>query len=281
MKRLILFLLAFIVIKMNAQDNLIFNRRFIECEDQWVAFSINEDSSHIYGFIYIDSQAGLTLNLEGRFKYEPDSSLVVKKEQDTNIKVRLENNNVNVAIIPEEMFNDLHVDSIPEWLKYYKTDVDSITRLYKWGYMYNGWGLCDKALEYLLKAKAIDVEYKGLLTEIAYSYNCLKKYDLSAEVLAEALRLNPTDAYTNKEYIYTLSQQKNIQKAIEQYEKLVELEVDDTYNAENCFNILGQFYYQKDVKNFKKWVKELRKWPNSNKKIDAYIEMMEKELKKN
>ena len=280
MKRLTLLLSLFtlLALKINAQNDLIFNKRFIECEDKWVAFYMNEDSSHTYGFIYIDTQAGLTLNLEGDFKYQPDSSLLVEKNKETNIKVRLENNNVKVAIIPEAMFNDLQIDSIPAWLKFYKTDVDSINRLYKWGFMYNGWGLCEKALEYLLKAKRIDSEYEGLLVEIAYSYNCLKKYDLSAAVLEEALRMKPTDAYTNKEYIYTLTQQKNIQKAIEQYEKSVELGIDDKYNAENCFNILGQFYYKKDVKNFNKWVKKLKKWPNSNKQIDAYIKMMKKEL---
>lgn len=279
MKRLFLILLVFTAIKINAQNNLIFNNRFIECEDKWVAFQMDKDSSYTYGFIYIDSEAGLTLNLEGSFKYQSDSSLIIEKIKDANIKSRLENNNVKVAVIPESMYSDLQIDSIPDWLKFYKTDAVSINRLYKWGYMYNGWGLCDKALGFLLKAKSIDSEYDGLLVEIAYSYNCLKKFDLSEEVLVEALQINPTDAYTNKEYIYTLTQQKKIQKAIEQYEKSLELGIDDTHNAENCFNILAQFYYKKDVKNFKIWVKELKKWPNSNTQIDTYVNLMKKELK--
>ena len=73
MKRLLLILLVFTAIKINAQNNLIFNKRFIECEDKWVAFQMDKDTSHTYGFIYIDSEAGLTLNLEGSFKQQSDS----------------------------------------------------------------------------------------------------------------------------------------------------------------------------------------------------------------
>ncbi len=278
MKKLLLIVLTLTTIKIFAQNNLIFNKRYIECEDKWVAFNMDKDTSYTYGFIYIDSEAGLTLNIEGSFKQQSDSSLSIEKFEGTNIKIRLENNNVKVAIIPESMYSDLKIDTIPEWLKLYKTDVDSINRLYKWGYMYNAWGLCEKALGFLLKAKSINSKYDGLLVEIAYSYNCLKQFDLSEELLAEALQNNPTDAYTNKEYIYTLTQQKKIQKAIEQYEKSLELKIDNTFNAENCFNILAQFYYIKDVKNFKRWVKELKKWPNNNSEIDNYVNIMKKEL---
>lgn len=280
MKKFLVLLLVCITIKVNAQNSLSFNKRFIECEDKWITFQMDEDSSYTFGFIYIDAEAGLTLNLEGNFKVQSDDSLIVEKNKESNIKIRLENNGVRVAIIPEAMYNDLQIDSIPDWLRFYKTDVDSISRLYKWGFMYNGWGLCDKALNYLLKAKSINPEYIGLSVELAYSYNCLKQYDLSENVLIEALQANPTDAYTNKEYIYTLIQQQRTQEAIDQYEKSIQLKIDNTHNAENCFNILAQFYSKKDEKNFKIWVKELKKWPNNNKQIEAYVKTMKKEIKK-
>jgi tetratricopeptide (TPR) repeat protein len=278
MRILLIFLVA--GLNLQAQTKLTFNKRNIECEDQWVAYKMNEDSSHTYGFIYIDEQAGLTLNVEGKFKLKPDNTYLIEKDKEFAVKVRLEPNNTKIAIIPESMYQDLQIDTVPEWLKYYKTNVDSISRLYKWGYMYNGWNLCEKALDYLLKAKVINPNYEGLAVEIAYSYNCLNEFDEALEVLKEAIKKDPKNAYVNKEYIYTLVRKEEIEMAVELYKKSIDLKIEDTYNAENCFNILGYFYKQKDSKNFKLWKKELKKWPNTNEQITKYVIMMEDDLKK-
>lgn len=275
----ILLLLLFTTFQLQAQTNLTFNKRYIECEDKWVAYKMDEDSTNIYGFIYIDEEAGLTFNLEGKFKLKSDNTYQVEKNKEANIKVRLEPNKVKVAIIPESMYKDLQIVSIPEWLKYYKTNVDSISRLYKWGFMYNGWSQCEKALEYLLKAYAINPNYNGLAVEIAYSYNCMNDFDNAYKVLKDALKTDPTSAYVNKEYIYTLVKKKDIEMAIEHYKKSISLNNEDIYNAENCFNILGYYYKQKDIKNFNIWKKELKKWPNNNEQITKYVKLMEKELK--
>jgi hypothetical protein len=41
-----------------------------------------------------------------------------------------------------------------------------------------------------------------------------------------------------------------------------------------------QFYYkQNDKKNFIKWYDEIKKWPNDNKQINKYTELMKEELK--
>lgn len=217
--------------------------------------------------------------MEGSFIVKSDDSIIVSKPEDSNVKVRLQNNSVQVAIIPESMFEKLKIDTIPDWLQHYKTAEKSIERLYKWGYMYNGWGLCEKALGYLLEAKSINPEYEGLLVEIAYSYNCLRKFDSAELVLTEAITIDPMNAYINKEYIYTLVQQDKISLAIMQYVKSVDSNIDDTFNAENCFNIIGFFYRKKDLNNFKIWVKQFKKWPNENEQLDIYIKMMKKELK--
>ena len=71
-----------------------------------------------------------------------------------------------VAFIPENKFQELKISAIPDWLKYYKSDTNSIERLYRWGYMYNGWDECAKALTYLEKAEKINpkfIEKKNML----------------------------------------------------------------------------------------------------------------------
>jgi tetratricopeptide (TPR) repeat protein len=277
--RILILVFLLTAFNLQAQINLSFNKRFVECEDKWVAFKMDKDSTNSYGFIYIDEEAGLTFNLEGDFKLKSDNTYQIVKNKETNIKVRLEPNNVKVAIIPSSMYQDLQIDSIPEWLKFYKTDTNSITRLYKWGFMYNGWNECKKALEFLLKAKSIDANYKGLAVELAYSYNCLNDYDKALEALKDALKSDSTNAYINKEYIYTLIKKGDIDKATEHFIKSIKLNNENTFNAENCFNILSYYYEKKDIKNFNIWLKEFKKWPNSNEQITQYVNLMKKELK--
>lgn len=265
---------------LHAQTELNFDKRFVESEDKWVAFQKNEAGSYPFGFIYIDSQAGLTLNYEGTFKISETGEFIPSKIDNTSMKARLEPNNVLVAFIPEQKFNELKIDSIPDWLKHYKTDVNSIERLYKWGYMYNGWNECAKALTFLEKAKTIDPKYKGLAVELAFSYNCLKEYDKAESILEEDIKTNTSDAYVSKEYIYTLTKNNKIDKAIQQYTSAQETVKNKQYDAENCYNILQYFYFQKDKEHFNKWYTELSKLEVQNNMIREYADRMKNDLDK-
>lgn len=275
----LLFVLA--TTKLNAQSNLTFNKRFVECEDKWVAFNKNKDNSYPYGFIYIDPEAGLTLNYQGTFKISSNGKFIpTKLDSVNNMIIRLKPNNILVAFIPKNKFTELKIDSIPTWLKFYKTNKNSIERLYKWGYMYNGWNECKKALTFLKKANQMNPNYKGLAVELAYSYNCLKQYDLAENILKENIKINPDNAYVNKEYIYTLSKNNKIKKAIQQYKLTKKTIKDKQYDVENCYNILQYFYFQKDQKKFNKWYEELSKLGIKNKMIKIYADRMKKDINK-
>lgn len=271
-------LFSLLATELNAQSLLSFDKRFVQSEDRWVAFKPDKDSAYAYGFIYIDPDAGLTLNYEGTFKILSTGEFVPKKLDSTNMKVRLQPNNVLVAFIPENKFQELQISAIPDWLKYYKVDTNSIERLYRWGYTYNGWGECAKALDFLEKAEQINPKFKGLAVELSYSYNCLEQYDKAEAILEEEIKTNSTDAYVNKEYIYTLTKSKKIDKAVSQFQAALKTVKDKQYNAENCYNILQFYYYQKDKENFKKWYKILQAQPNENKMITQYAENMKTNL---
>jgi tetratricopeptide (TPR) repeat protein len=273
-------ILTLTVTNLKAQTNLKFDKRFVESEDKWVAFQMDKDSSYAYGFIYIDAQAGLTLNYEGNFNITPTGVYVPKKLDSTNMKVRLQPNNVRVALIPDNKFNELKISAIPEWLKYYKTDTASVERLYRWGYMYNGWDECAKALTYLERAEKINPKYKGLAVELSFSYNCLKQYDKAELILEDEIKTNSSDAYVNKEYIYALTKNSNIDKAVNQFETSIKVLQDKQYNAENCFNILQYYYKQKDKVNFSKWYNLLQSQPNENKMITQYADNMKTDINK-
>jgi tetratricopeptide (TPR) repeat protein len=278
--RHLLFFILFIATNLKAQTILNFNKRFVESEDKWVAFQKNKDSVYVYGFIYIDEQAGLTLNYEGTFTITPTGEYVPKKLDSTSIKARLEPNNVLVAFIPESKFQELKISAVPEWLKYYKTDTNSVARLYRWGFTYNGWDECAKALIYLQRAQKIDPNYKGLSVELAYSYNCLKLYDSAISVLKDALKANPTDAYTNKELIYAQMKSGQLDKASESCRNAIAICADKTYNGENCYNLLYEYFLKKDKNNFNLWLSEAKKWNAGNDKLIKSITILENEINK-
>jgi len=274
----ILFYLLLAANILQAQPLLNFDKHFTECEDHWIAYPIGEDSNHIYGFVYIDTQAGLTLNYEGRFKVKADGRFIPKTMDSVSLKYRLEPSNFLVAFIPESKYDELKIKEVPEWLKYYKKDTATIERLYKWGFTYNGWDQCAKALTYLQKAEKIDPNYKGLAVELAFSYNCLGRYDEAVTVLLAAISVNPTDAYINKELIYAQIKSGNLASASESCKRAIAVCPDKSYNGENCYNLLHAFYLNKDRINFYNWLDETKKWTKDNGKLTKSIDAMENDL---
>jgi len=275
----LLFILAFLASSLKAQSVLQFDKLFIVSEDKWVAFPMEKDSSYIYGFIYIDPHAGLSLHYDGSFKISKTGDFEPKKLDSTSVKVRLKPNNVRVAFIPENKFKELNISATPEWLKYYKTDTSSVERLYNWGYMYNAWGKCAKGLTYLEKAQQTNPNFKDLAVELAFSYNCLRQFNKAILVLQNAIKSDPTNAYINKELIYAQINSGQIEKAIESYKKAIVTCIDQTYNGENCYNVLQFYYAKRDKANFDLWVSDAKKWTATNEALTKNILAMEDSFK--
>lgn len=252
----------------------------MQCEDKWVAFPADSLGVYNFGFIYIDETAGLTLEYGDTFKIDEKGKFITQKKVKTNsMKYRLQPNNNLVALIPESKLKELYVDKVPDWLKNYKHNENSITRLFRWGFLYNGWNECEKALEYLEKANKIDPDFKGLRVELAYSYNCLGRYQDAITILQKALELNPLDAYTNKELIYAEIKNGNLDNARVVCRKVFKECQDKTYNPENAYNILHAFYLKKDITNFKSWLAESNTYLIGNPKFGSSVEQMKKEFK--
>ena len=279
MKNILLTIFFLSTLNCFSQDKLIFNTKFVQSEDKWVAFEADSVGSHNFGFIYIDSQAGLTLDYAGTFKIDNNGKFIIKKKElDGSMKVRLQPNNRLVAIIPESHFSELAISKFPEWLKYYKENENSIERLYKWGYMYNGWGECAKALEFLEKANKINPDYKGLRVELGYSYNCLNQSEKAIIILKEAIKHEPKDAYIYKELLYSQIHNNQLKEAIETYEKILKVVEDKTYNAENAYNILGEYFRQKNIEKFYEWIAKTE--IDKDKRFGPYVEKLKSALNK-
>jgi tetratricopeptide (TPR) repeat protein len=279
-----LILLTLFTANLNAQNLLKFDKRNVQCEDKWITYQMNKDSTYTFGFIYIDAQAGLTFNYEGKFKIEKDGKFNKLKSELGNevgfIKSRLQPNRIAIAEIPEEKFKELNIEKTPNWLKIYKTDENSIERLYRWGYMYNGWNECEKALTYLEKADKIDPKYKGLQTELAFSYNALSKFDKAEFVLKKAIKENPKDCYTYKELAYTYTKLVNFEKVTETYLTMTKICKEENFVQETAHNLAYEYFKIKDKVNFKKWKTEAEKWSKFENQYTKNLNNMQAELDK-
>lgn len=279
MKNILLTIFFLSTLNCFSQNKLIFNTKFVQSEDKWVAFEADSIGSHSFGFIYVDSQAGLTLDYAGTFKIDNNGKFIIKKKElDGSMKVRLQPNNRLVAIIPESHFSELGILKFPEWLKYYKENENSIERLYKWGFMYNGWGECAKALEFLEKANKINPDYKGLRVELGYSYNCLNQFEKAIIVLNEAIKHEPKDAYIYKELLYSQIHNNQLKEAIDTYEKVLKDVEDKIYNAENAYNILGEYFRQKNIVKFNEWITKTE--IDKDKRFGPYVQKLKIALDK-
>lgn len=267
---------------LNAQNLLKFDKRNVQCEDKWIAYQIDKDSTYTFGFIYVDSQAGLTLNYEGKFKIDNNGKFNrIERETKNEIgfmKVRLQPNRIAIAEIPESKFKELNIEKIPSWLKSYKTDENSVDRLYSWGYMYNGWNECEKALTFLEKADKINPKFKGLQTELAFSYNALGKFDKAEVSLKKAITENPKDCYTYKELAYTYTKLVKLEKVTETYETMTKICSEQNFIQETAHNLAYEYFKTKDKVNFKKWKTEAEKWSKSENQYTKNLNKMETEL---
>jgi tetratricopeptide (TPR) repeat protein len=277
MKHIILLFVLF-SLKSNGQTDLQFNKKFIQSEDKWVAFSADSIGNHLFGFIYIDAQAGLTLNYSGSFKIDSNGKYILKeKPENTQMIYRLQPNSVLVAFIPDDKLIELNVNKTPEWLKFYKNNEDSIERLYRWGYLYNGWNECEKALTFLEKAEKINSKFKGLQTELAFSHNYLKNYKKAEIALMKALADDPNDCYTLKELAYTYRHLNKLEASAEVYYKMASCK-EKNFLQETAYNLAFKYFELKDKQNFLKWNKEVRKW-GSNTFYTKNLDLIEKEYK--
>jgi tetratricopeptide (TPR) repeat protein len=279
-----LILLTLFTTNFYAQNLLQFDKRNIQCEDKWIAYQMDKDSTYTFGFIYIDSKAGLTFNYEGKFKIEKNgvfNKLKSEVEKEVGfIKTRLQPNRIAIAEIPEAKFKELHIEKTPNWLKAYKTDENSVDRLYRWGYMYNSWNEFEKALTYLKKADKINSKFKGLQTEIGFSYNALGKFDDAEFTLKKAINENPEDCYALKELAYTYTRLVNFEKVAETYLIMTKSCTEQTFIQETAHNLAYEYFKIKDTINFIKWKTEAEKWSKFENQYTKNLNNMQTELEK-
>jgi tetratricopeptide (TPR) repeat protein len=201
-----------------------FTNHAYDLEDHWVAFPKNiKTGKYPFGYIYLDTQAGFTFNLEGYFQLDTqghafrDSTDYIKNGM---FKVRLAPNTSLVAIVTDTMLADFKVNPQPAWLAIYKrsnTDRSSVAMKVIIGKHFNTAGAPKKALEYLEGAYQTDPHAAGLEFELSYSYNELGQYDKSVSILKGALAHAPDNTLFYKELGFAYLRSNDMDNAIKTF----------------------------------------------------------------
>ncbi|MFC0518768.1 tetratricopeptide repeat protein [Mucilaginibacter angelicae] len=199
--------------------SLKFNQRYTKCEKKWVVLSKKDTASYyLFGFIYIDSQAGFTFDLQGSFKVNSDNQYITDpKPKDHSLKLRIIPNWQLVALLPEKHFSELGIKPEPDWIKGYYAYTDTVRHNYRWGWIYNDQGEPAIALTYLEPAYRSNPHTPGLEFEIAYAYNALNQYDAAIKILEPAIQNKPDNMFFYKELGYAYYHKKAYKQAIDTY----------------------------------------------------------------
>jgi tetratricopeptide (TPR) repeat protein len=250
-------------------DTLRFDKRASRSENQWVA--VPNGNRYTWGFIYVDTMAGFTLNVSGIFTIAANGAYLIdtatqNKLKYAGYKVRLGPNTKLVSYIPKMHQPELGINGNPDWLKIYNNYTDTLAHNVIIGKHLNSMMDCAYALTYLLKTYKVKPHAPGLEFELAYAYNVLRRMDDAISVLEPALKNTPGDILMYKELGYAYLEKKDIDKAIEIYKRGIDA-CGDTHlveKAEMAINIGSGYRYLKNDELYKEWEVKAKGWAPVN-----------------
>ena len=114
-------------------------------------------------------------------------------------------------------------------------------------------GNSEKAIEYALESRKYTYDEKGIMKAdsfLAWLYNKYKEYTKAEEILRNQLVRNKDDKWTLSELGYSLSGQEKYEEAIEKFEYVLSLEVEDEGDLEFIYSQLG--WCHRHLWNFEK-----------------------------
>ncbi|MEO8515243.1 MAG: hypothetical protein ABI426_00790, partial [Flavobacterium sp.] len=91
---------------------------------------------------------------------------------------------------------------------------------------------------------------------------------------------DPLNAYINKELIFASAKTSNVEEAATICRKVFSECPDKTYNPENAFQVLQQYYLAKDIEKFNAWFKETKSYLFQDERFKKIATEMKDSLSK-
>ena len=239
-----------------------------DCEDRWVAlYHKPEDTDYTYGFVYIDPQAGFTVQYGGRFTIDANGKYRLAPNpilpDKMNLKIRLDQNGV-VAILPPAALAELGLPEKPDWLKSYEDKTDPVTHKVNWGSFYNGIGDSRRAVAYLESAYKERPDSPKLGFELAYAYNAIERSQDAIRLSKSEFAKNPKDELLCREMAFAYLHLKSYKEAATQYQVCVALcgdsESQMAEKSELAFDLSSAYNGLGDTANHDAWEVKAKVW---------------------
>jgi tetratricopeptide (TPR) repeat protein len=249
--------------------NLRYNVRMSDCENRWVAlYRQPDDRDYTYGFVYIDPQAGFTLQYVGRFTIDDNGDFREAPNpipaDKFNLKIRLEGQNGVAALLPTRAIEQLRLQDKPDWLMFYEDKADAVTHQVSWGFFYNDIGDSRRAVEYLEHAYSQKPDAPRVVFELTYAYNAIGQPSDAIRVSRDEFAKNPKDELLCREIAFAYLRLKDYRQAVGQYQICIALLPDaETSRAEKselAVNLSAAYRYLGDTVNRDVWLQKAREW---------------------
>jgi tetratricopeptide (TPR) repeat protein len=239
-----------------------------DCENRWIAlYHMPQDSDYTYGFVYIDPEAGFTVQYGGRFTIDADGKYRLAPNpippDKMNLKIRLDQNGI-AALLPPEALTELGLPEKPDWLKSYEDKGDPVTHKVNWGYFYNGIGDSRRALDYLESAYKERPDAPRVVFELTYAYNATGRPEDAIRVAKSEFTKNPKDELLCREIAFSYLRLKSYRDATGQYQACIAL-CDDSESgmaekSELALNLSAAYGALSDTSNRDAWLEKAKNW---------------------
>jgi tetratricopeptide (TPR) repeat protein len=267
-------------VKADDSAGLSYNVHMSDCEGRWVAlYHKPEDGpQYTFGFVYIDPQAGFTLEFGGYFTIHGDGSFhAIPDPIHSNkaaFKIRLEQNGV-AALLPHRALEELGLQEKPGWLKYYEDTANPVTHKVNWGFHYNAIGDSRRALDYLESAYDENPNAPRVVIELAYAYNALGRPGDALRVLKNEFAKKPKDELLCREMAYADLKLKNYKEATEQYPLCIALcddsETGMAERSELASDLSAAYNGLGDTASHDAWVEKAKSWAPKGSPVYKYF----------
>jgi len=279
---IILILLCSITICYSQNRDLQFDVKFYNTIDSYVVFPKKEkDTTYAYGFVYMDSSAGITFRYYGTMKL--NNGVFISSEKNPEYKMmiyRLDSNTSNVYVFNENDIKSLQLPTTPAWLATYKSDEDTAEYMKDVGNKLNRVGGSQAALNYLEKAYSIEPHLNGLEFELAFAYNALQQFEKAIPVLKKAIQNDSNNFLFYKELGYAYKYLGKIDEAEKTYKEGIKLTTNNTIRAEMSLNMAHSYFELKNRVKFNEWAKITRESSKPDSQFSKYLDMFENDWDK-
>lgn len=245
-----------------------YNVHMSDCENHWVAlYHKPDDSDYTYGFVYIDPQAGFTVQYGGRFTINANGKYDLAPNplppDKMSLKIRLDQNGI-AALLPPEALAELGLPEKPDWLKFYEDKADPITHKVNWGFFYNSIGDSRRALDYLESAYKERPDAPRVVFELTYAYNATGRPQDAIRVAKGEFAKTPKDELLCREMAFAYLSLKSYRDAIGQYQTCIELCSDSesgmAEKSELAMNLSAAYGALSDTTNRDAWFEKAKSW---------------------